>query len=150
MKKRMLLTGMILLLMATSSWGAGTVTGQTAITTVGNNVYKIVLSCTGDSGDGTIPDTTLVDFSKYGLYVYRVIIENLAADANVTADSDVYLKDADGTDLLGGQGVDQLDDSTRNYITLTDVEPSLGALVFSVANQATVSGVWTVTFILVR
>jgi hypothetical protein len=109
---------------------------------------EIVWTCTGDSSNGSIPNTSAGYFSslfkKYP-YTLSLVVESLAADANVTNDSDVYLYDklSGGADILEGDGVDQLDDSTRNFIRLTP-NPVNGQVWLGVANQSGASGVYKV------
>ena len=111
--------------------------------------------CVGDSTDGTIPDTAinadnLVLGNLAGWFLYRMVVENDAGDTGVTDDSDVYIKDAGGSDLLNGQGVDQLDDDTRNYIRLCRHDPVSGTLTLDVDNQDVHSGEYTITLILAK
>lgn len=138
-----------ILFLASSAFGAGTVTK--AMTKFNNSMWVLEFTCIGDSSNGSIPDTVTSDLSNYQFYIYRVIIESKAADANVTNDSDVYIKDAYGTDLLSAGGVDQLDDSTINYIKLTNGgEPVVSTLTLSVSNQSSASGKYYVRVILIK
>lgn len=119
----------------------------------GNEVRSLTFTVVGDVTTGAITDQTISasDFAFVrGWYAYRVVITNVAADTNVTADSDVYILHTDGTDLMAGQGVDQLDDSTVNYIRLTQTDPIVSPLVLDVNAQATASGQYTVTLIVVK
>lgn len=110
---------------------------------------EIIWTCTGDAVNGSIPNTSAgrfaSEFHKYP-YTLSIVIENLASDANVTASSDVYLydKSSGGADLLQGDGVDQLDDSTRNFIRLTP-NPIPAQVWLGCANQSGASGKWTAT-----
>ena len=117
-----------------------------------SSVRTVILACVGDSVNGSIPDTTLnvaagLSRPLTGWYPVRVKIKNAAADANVTDNSDVYLKDSDGIDFLGGQGVDQLDDSTTNYIRLNNYDPLHEDPILDVDNQSGASGAYTITFV---
>ena len=152
MKRILFLVLCFLFLIYTPAWSAGTVTGQDDLIQVGPGVYQIIMQCTGDPSDGSIPDTIInpPELRKLGLYLYRVIIDNKAVKTSVTDNSDVYIKDSGGSDLLSGEGVDQLDDDTRNYIQLMEYEPILGALTLDVNNQATASGEYEITLILVK
>lgn len=155
-----ILTVALLAIVPTCAMGAGTVTAE--VNKISNNVRTIVLTCTGDSSDGTIPDTSTDDMvdtdgdtvhaSSFieGFFLFRVVVENDSGDTDVTDDSDVYIKHADGTDMLDGDGVDQLDDDTVNYIRLYEYDPVLDAITLDVDNQATASGVYTITLVFVR
>ena len=156
MKK--LLTLLILLavpLIAGSVFAAGTVTVTKDVTRyVGSkpSVRTIVLTCVGDATNGSIPDTTLYNITGMskplpGWYLLRVRVKSLTADADVSDNADVYIKE-DGTDLLNGQGVDQLDNATNNYIRLTAYDPIAENPVLDVDNQSEASGEYTVTLIL--
>ena len=84
----------------------------------------ILLTCVGSVSGGDVPATTLssaaLNLGKLaGWRIIRFIVENDSGDTNVTDDSDIYLKDSGGTDHLLGQGVDALDDDTRNYVRLS-------------------------------
>ena len=134
--------------------GTVTVTSDHTFTASGiPTVREIVLTCVGDASDGSIPDTTLYNMTNLakpltGWYLLRIKIKNVAAEANVTDNSDVYIKDSDGVDYLNGDGVDQLDDSTTNYIRLGDYDPIADNPVLDVDNQSVVSGKYYITLIL--
>ena len=123
----------------------GTATTQT-MEIISPNMIVIKFVCVGTAVDYV---TTYKDAIQ-GYYIYRIIIESLAASDAVTDNSDVYIYDEYGTDLLSGEGVDQLDDSTRNYIELTEYSPIIGNIKITVANQAEAAGVYTVTLVLVK
>ena len=141
------IVAMALLSFASLSFAAGS-----CVVSMGNITdltAEVIWTCTGDSGDGTVPNTSAGQYSswfrKYP-YSLSVTIENPAAETNVTANSDIYLydKSSGGADLLEGSGVDQLDDSTRNFIRLTP-NPLTKNVWLGVANQATASGKFYVT-----
>lgn len=153
MKKRILLLTIIALLLPAAALAAGTVTVTLAGTRDSHRWVKF--TCVGDASNGTIPATTLTTeemrwLLEDGRYPYRLIVNNDSSWTGVTDNSDVYLKDAGGHDFLNGQGVDQLDDDTYNYIRLTQYDPIIEALIFSVANQATASGAYTVVVVFTK
>lgn len=123
MKKLGLISIILLMLMvATPSYAA-----EDCTVSVGNwtdLTAEIVWECTCGAADAAINNTSAGKYSswfkKYP-YTLSIVIENLAADTNVTDDSDIYLydKSSGGADLLEGDGVDQLDDSSRNFVRLT-------------------------------
>ena len=154
--KKLILVLMMLLIPASAFGVAAVVTSKVEVYEASESDARflaLVFSCVGHSTGGAILDTAISEKDSMkirGWYVYRVIIENLAANASVTDDSDVYIKDASGTDLLNGQGVDMLDDDTRNYVRLCRKDPVLGILTLDVDNQNVNSGKYTVTLILAK
>jgi hypothetical protein len=150
---RFLVVSLLLICPSIGLAAVGTVTQTPLI--ISDSMREIVFVCIGGTGGetGTIPDTTTDATNTsfiVGWYPYRIVIENLAADSSVDNNADVYLKDAWGNDVLGGQGVDQLDDNTKNYIRLSQYDAIVGALTLSVANQTQASGKWTITVIFVK
>ena len=146
MRKLSILIVLAVLLIASNALAAGTVTQAT--TQIAENMYKVVFTCTGDASDGSIPDTDTTDGRINGFYSYRVIINNTTAQTDTSDDADVYIKDAGGIDLMNGQGVDQLDADTCNYVRLCRHDPISGPLTLDVNNQSQTSAVYTVTLIL--
>lgn len=142
---------MAVLFMALNALAAGTVTQ--ALTKKGLFMRILVFTCTGDSSDGSISDTDttgVITGKIEGFYLYRIIIENTTSQTDTDDDADVYIKDADGTDLLNGQGVDGLDKDVTNYIRLYRKDPVLGTLTLDVDNQSQVSAVYTITLIFAK
>ena len=153
MKRLLIITLITALLLPAAAMAAGTVTVDTGGDKFGHRWVKF--SCVGDASNGTVPATTLTAeqtrfLTELGRYPFRLIVTNAAADTSVTDNSDIYLKDAAGHDYLNAQGVDALDDDTSNYIRLTQYDPIVEPLIFTTANQATASGVWTVQIIFVQ
>lgn len=147
-----------LLFFSTQAFAAGDVNQR--IYTDGSDLKRLVFTCTGDAADGTIPNTAITSLrSIRDFYIRRVIIENLSTETDVTDDSDVYLRlndvngdtDTSGADLLDGNGVDQLDADTSNFIKITDVEAITGrGATLIVSNQSAVSAVFYITIVLAR
>ncbi len=135
---------------------AGTV--EQALLRVGklDNVQKLTFSCTGDSSDGSIPDSatsSIYTDEIVGWYLDQVIVDPGATAP--TADSDVVINDEWGFDLLGGNGSNLLHSSTtKTTIPATDGQnkrqPVLGALTLSVTNQSVNSATYDVILVLVR
>jgi hypothetical protein len=144
MKKYLIV--LIMVLFAANAFAAGSCTVSKGNQT--DETAEIIWECTGDSSNGSIPNTSAGKYSslftKYP-YTLSITIESLAADANVTDDSDVYFydKSSSGADLLEGDGVDQLDDSTRNFVRLTP-NPLPKQIWLGVANQSGASGIYKV------
>jgi hypothetical protein len=153
--KRVILTALLILALAGTSYAAGTVTVKYGKKT--KLTAELIFECTGDAADGTIPDTSSAGktslFNEYP-YAYRVIIENLSTDTDVTANSDVYIYKTDSagskstTDILGGDGVDQLDADTINDFELSEFTPLHGPVILDVDNQSAVSAGYRVILVL--
>jgi hypothetical protein len=135
---------------------AGTVTQTMQETESGyGRVATVKLACVGDASDGTIPDTNLSSAiqTKINGWYLDMVICNPGATAP-TADSDVYIKDEDGLDLLGGNGVDLLHNTTtKATVPSTDgqakQQPVRGTLTLDVDNQSVNSATYDVILIFV-
>ena len=150
--KRLFLAILLLFVFGSSTaWAVDSVLGQNTLVKINDSMYKVVIRCKGNISNTTfIPKYNGKRADELGLYLYRVIIENKSTWTTVTDDSDVYVYDSGGTDLLSGDGVDQLDDDTRNYIQLSEYEPIIGSLTLDVDNQAEAAGEFEITLILVK
>ena len=122
-----------------------------------NETRIVTLTCVADAADGSIPATTLSDITVgilkdgYALFKGQVIPGATAP----TADSDLYLKDSNGIDLLGSAGVDQIAAATPlEFLPLigtnVSLQPITDALVFSVANNSVNSATFKVLFVFVK
>jgi len=161
--KRTLFIVLFLILIPSFVFAAGTVSQRNSPikTDFGATIgWELTFTCTGDAANGTIPDGSnsetkvepdiLAELS--GAYLYRVIITNTSAQADVTDDSDVYFKTEEGTDLLNGQGVDRLDKDAENYIRLTNypvMVGDFGTCYIDVDNNSGASSVYTITLIFI-
>lgn len=106
---------------------AGTITG--VLTRIGvqqgrPQVCKLVLSCTADAADHTLPDTVLNDlavdsngtlFDIRGLKIYS--LKCFPGSTPPTDATDLVIEDEYGIDLLGGKGTDFIDATTATWIT---------------------------------
>jgi len=146
--RQIFLTLLILFFTVASALADGT--APQVSTVLSRDMLQITFTVTGDASTGAISDQDTTDGRIIGMYLYRVIVENDSGDTSVTDNSDVYILDAGGTDLLNGKGVDQLDDDTRNYIRPCRHDPITGALTLDVNSQATASGVYIVTLIFAK
>lgn len=137
---------------------AGTVTETTLFT--GANTATIVFACTGDAIDGSIPDTAMSvsiinKLKENSFYLYKIRVVPGAVGYGPAEDSDLYITDADGTDILGGAGVNNVDNvTTREFFPEVggsiSVQPVTGALTMGVDNQAEPAALWTITLYFVR
>jgi hypothetical protein len=138
---------------AVVSFAAGTVTATVEKFDI--NAITVIFTCTGDAVNGTVPDTltnavsingtsTNIDRLIRDFFLYRVVVTNSTAQTDTDDNCDVYFKDANGVDFMNGQGVDQLDHDTTNYLRMNQYDPVVGTMTLSTANQAQASAVWTI------
>ena len=157
--RRLFVVLLLVLVMPALLWAAGASVTQTInpIKTRTGDVVGIeyTLTCTGDSVTGAISDT---DFTSglqdeiEGMYLYRMIVTNTTTQADVTDDSDIYIKTDLGNDLLNGDGVDRLDKDAENYVRLTYREiitDDMGTLYLDVDGNSGASSVYTITLVFV-
>jgi hypothetical protein len=145
-----------ILVLSSLAEAAGTVTQE--LRKVGYR-YHLVFNCEGDSSDGSIPDTTVLQnhYNKIkGRVIYRVLVNNTTSQTDVTADSDVYIRDVSadstdtdgGNDLLDGQGVDSLDSDTKNRVTPSTYETIDELILLDVDNQSETSAQYTIIVVI--
>jgi hypothetical protein len=119
------------------------------------NTREVTLLCTADDSDASYPDTNIVYLSGYehgplsgwGLWM----VETDPGTTGPTADTDLYLKTANGTDILGGNGENAIDNATNNLI-YPPVSPFMigGTLTQDIDNNAVNEAVVTIKYYLVR
>ena len=160
--KRLLFVLIAIMLMCQQVFAAGTVT----ITkhNHGENVMTIVFTCTGDSSDGTIPDTS-TDSKTYGTdkVTLTSMIQGWFIDKVQVNPDDVTAPDAASVDILDADGIDLLDSNGDNLIHASNslatvpatdsqnkLQPITGAITLSVSGQDTVDAVYVVTLTLIR
>jgi len=115
---------------------------------------ELTILCTGDASDGTIPDTNLCSLvaADKPLHGWGLCsIETVPGATGPTDNSDVYLKTANGTDILEGNGENMLDNAANNII----YPPLIPLIVFltltlDVDNQSVNSAVYTIIMNLTR
>ena len=118
-------------------------------------VREVTVLCTADDGTAAFPDQNLCTIaglvngplSGWGLWM----VETDPGSTGPTADTDLYLKTANGTDILEGNGVDGIDNATNNLI-YTPVSPFyIGpTLTQDIDNNSVNSAVVTIKYYLVR
>ncbi len=99
---------------------AGSVT--TVHTTLGN-IRKLVFTCTGDSSDGSFPNTELPKFEGRLL-----ALETNPGTTAPTDNYDITIEDADGHDVLEGVGADRDTANTEKALVVyssTSVHPAI-------------------------
>ena len=148
--KKILLLAIGFIFLVTSIAFGGTVTVTSDVITRDGGMRVLDISCVGVISDTNLtPATAAITRTLFGWYPWRVIIENTSG-TTPTADSDVYLRDEGGHDLLDGAGVDQLDNDTRNYITVYTDDPIIDTPYLDVDNQSETTAAYTVTFVFVK
>jgi hypothetical protein len=81
---------------------------------------ELTVLCTADDGAATYPSTDLANLSGlthgpltgWGLWM----VETAPGATGPTDDSDFVLNSANGTDLLGGNGANAIDNATKNLV----------------------------------
>lgn len=116
---------------------------------------EVAVLCTASSSDASYPDTNLVTLSGllngplsgWGLWM----VETDPGTTGPTDNTDLYLKTANGTDILGGNGENGIDNATNNLI-YTPVSPFYigGTLTQDIDNNAVNSATVTIKYYLVR
>jgi hypothetical protein len=156
MKKTIIAIILALLFVAPNLYAAGSCT-QTTDTTIDGFIVQ-TLACTGDSSNGSIPNTVI---TMPAIGKYRLVSVSAYPTAGGTAPdaADVYILDADGEDLLGsadngttaGKGANlihaTLKKTTLPYSYHSSAwyyPPVTSALTLKVANQATASANYTI------
>ncbi|MEN6623611.1 MAG: hypothetical protein ABFD50_18955 [Smithella sp.] len=131
-------------------------------TTDGFVVVKIL--CTGDSSNGSIPNTTIAIDTMGKLFLYTVSAYPTAGGTAPDA-ADVFILDANGEDLLGSvdggttanKGANLIHATLKKttmpysgYLSQIYFAPVTGILTLKVANQATASANYTIELVFTR
>lgn len=172
MKKTLLIIALALALSISSSlWAAGSCTQSltpypaSVSYAPSFKVWKLV--CTGDSSDGSIPQTAISAVNAdllAGYYLYSVSAYPTSGGTAPDA-ADVFILDANGEDLLGSTDGGTTANKGLNLIHATSKKTTLpysaylsthyypgvtGALTLKVSNQATVSANYTIELLFAR
>ena len=150
MKKLLIITCLSMLLFASSVMAAGSIviTRDVAV----DGVRAVEFLCTSDAAGAPFADTALnsiprasgvANRSFSGWWLFK--IDSLFGATPVTADSDLYLwSTLDKIDILGGNGVDKVDDNTNLQVyPATSTQPLLGDEIFDVDNTTDNNAVHT-------
>lgn len=167
MKRLALIIALCLAIALPSSlWAAGSCT-QTPYQFTGGFV-RVVMACTGDAANGSIPDTALSSDITALIagthYLYSVSAYPTSGGTAPDA-ADVFVLDANGEDLLGSVDGGTTANKGLNLIHATLKKTTLpysaylsahyypgvtGALTLKVLNQATVSANYTIELLFAR
>ena len=169
MKKYLFAVLIALLLIPSVAMGAVTpgVCTQTPYSWVGGFVY-IVLTCTGASDNGSIPNTDIsaanMELIKGTHYLYTVSAYPTSGGTPPDV-ADVFILDANGEDLLGsadggttpGKGANLIHATLKKtampysyHMSQVYPPPVINTLTLKVLNQATVSANYTIELLFVR
>ena len=172
--KKIGLATIVLFLIASSCFAAGSfvLTTDTIIRNWGTGQVTqrvLTLTFTGDASDGIIPSLTLSSTgwtdgtntgtfdsnseALLGWFLYQVEIDGNLGGTEPTENSELYIY-KNSFDLLGGNGVDQVDNSAERIVFCTDGSVSIKApitdtIVITVTQQSTATNSATGTIKLV-
>ena len=150
--KRMLLALVMLVLMTSLAFGAGTAT--VAAPTYNNERDKgfIVITWTGDASDGSVPAATIsmVSYKLVGWYLYSI-----ETDPGSTAPSDNYditITDANSLDICYSQALNRDTSNTEIAFCTTSGKGFYvvrGNLIFNLSgnSEASATGTTILTFV---
>lgn len=168
MKRIVLLLVAMFVLLASSAWGAGSCTQSLYRYQTTDSMLMVKFVCTGDSGNGSIPNTAISTANMAYLlgkfYLYSVTayptVGGTAPDA-----ADVFILGANLEDLLGSVDGGTTANKGANLIHATLTKTTLpysgylsqhyfpaitGTLTLKVANQATNSANYTIDLLFAR
>ena len=166
--KKLILTILALLLFVVPCFALGTITVANDSIYDGPNGGKafrvITITFIADVAAGTIPDLTLNDSTSgmigktesiLGWYGYNVEIDCNHAGTEPTEDSELYIYQ-NGIDILGGNGVNQVDNTAErevffSFSSLGETRPVFDTWTVRITQQAaaTNSATGTIRLILV-
>jgi hypothetical protein len=168
MKKLLLIAAIIAAIVIPDIiWAAGSCI-QSAVRDRSGSTVKILFVCTGDAGDGSIPNTA-INAANMALildqtYLYTVSAYPTAAGTAPDA-ADVFILDANGEDLLGSvdggttanKGLNLIHATLKkttmpysHYLSLAYFPAVVNTLTLKVANQATISANYTIELVFAR
>jgi hypothetical protein len=157
------------LMFVTHVWAAGSsisISGDSVIRSpvLDRYVFRVItIIFTADDTNGAIPDLTLnastaglAYGSPAGWFGYSVFIDCNHAGVEPTENSELYILNAVGGDMLGGQGVDQVDNTIERHVyfhngTAPVKQPMIDTWTVRITQQAvaTNSATGTIKIILV-
>jgi len=149
--KKLLIAFLILFAWVSISFAAGTVVPSIGDEQDGS--ITVTLVCTSD-GSGVISDTDFAgpgtDLTKnlHGYYLYEVKV--VPGATGPKDDSDLYIKDANGIDLLGGTGVNRIDETTNSHFQPPFYSRINSTLTLDVDNNDVDSSTYTITLVFAK
>ena len=160
MKKLITLLIGLFLFVPFAAFAAGTITQAiTSDRQYGpNNAFRAVtLSCTGDAANGTLPATALstailATLHSGGYALFKV--QTYPGGVAPTDASDMTITDGTGADILGGNGANQIDATSKlefyPLIGATPVlQPVIGTWTVNITQQAVATNSATFTVVLI-
>lgn len=165
--KKILCVLLVMLLWASCAWAAGSCTQSGAWEGRDASIYTVKFACTGDSSNGSIPNTALSSLylkEIIGLYLFTVSAYPTSGGTAPDA-ADVFILDGGGEDLLGSADGGTTANKGANLIHATLKKttypysyqagafwfPAINTgLTLKVASQATASANYTIELVFVR
>jgi hypothetical protein len=151
-----LLLALLLLAAPVVVFAAGSVTVSRYQLSEDGKVLIFKLACTGDSADGSVPDTTITaaaagsglakTYDHMGFYLYEVW--TVAGTGTAPDAADITINDALGAELFDEDSVLAASGTTEGTVDKYRTVTSLMTVV--TANQDTASATWDVYIKLVR
>lgn len=158
MKKIFLSVLAFCLLIPSMLYAAGACS-QTSYSYTGGFVH-VVLVCTGDASNGSIPDTaisTAIMNTLLGVTYLYIVSAYPTAGGTAPDAADVQVVDANGEDLLGGKGANLIHATAKQTVfpysafQAENYAPAvINALTLKVANQSTASANYTIELVFAR
>jgi hypothetical protein len=152
-----IIIGIVFLLLPVSAFAAGSCTESVNQYTGG--FVAISLACTGDSSDGSIPNTAVSDAALARIQgTHYLFMVSAYPTSGGTAPDAADITILDGTyDVLGGKGVNLIHATARQdtypystFISNWRYWPITGGLTLAVANQSTASANFTIEMVFTR
>lgn len=157
MKRLFWLLLLTILLLAQVAYGAGTCTQATTKATNGNQI-TVTFTCTADSVAASYPDTAIAtNTMAYLSGWYLDMVEINPGSTAPTANYDVYLLNANGTDILGGAGENRSATANETVVPRKSTSVALyggmfhdGTLTLRISNNLVNSAVTVIKCIFTR
>lgn len=155
--KRLLITIVFVLVLATSAFAAGTITGSSELN---QNIMRVTYTITFGA-DASSPANVALDSitsstgarlrTLGGWWLLRV--DTLFGATGPTDDTDIYLyyPAASKADVFGGSGVNTIDNATNNsFYPATVSQPLTGSEILSISGNAVNDAIVTIIFTLYK
>lgn len=149
LKKIGILILSVLLFSSGAAMAAGAVT-QGAVQKEIANVRTLTFTCVGDASNGSIPDEDTTAANTRDLIGWELWkVQAIYGVTGPTDNSDVYIKDSNGVDLMGGYGENMLDNAAHNEAPpridgVASLQPVDGTLTLDVDNQSVNSATYVI------
>jgi hypothetical protein len=116
MIKRLLISAAMVMLLASSAWATGTVTGAKGNIFSGFNGQTCILNVVADGSAGTVPDTVISTTGCGNMTGFLTEVYVTVGSPAPTAGYKVYVYKSSTVDILGGVGVGLSATGNEDYI----------------------------------